>query len=94
IAVIEALLAGLPCILSEGVGTAAAVAKAGGALLVGTDASGIAFAITSLLTQDERRREMGDKGRAFAQVEYSTGKMVERLVELYQRVARGSGEGT
>lgn len=92
IAAVEAMLAGLPCILGKGVGIARQVQDAGAGLIVTPDPKEIATAITTLLRDESRRRDMAVKGRLFAEREYSASRMAERLIALYKEVSRPAGE--
>ena len=87
IAVAEALLGGLPCVLSEGIGIAPEAKAAGAALVVRPHPDDIARAITTLLKDDARRRDMAVNAKRFAEREYSTAVMAERLIALYREVA-------
>ena len=83
IAVVEAMLAGLPCILGHGVGIAAQAREAGACLVVAPEPDAIAAALAQSLDDDTGRRRMGERGRALAQREYSTATMAARLMDLY-----------
>lgn len=88
IAAAEALLAGLPCILGRGVAIAAEIERAGAGIAVEPNGGAVAAALSELLGDEERRRQMGVRARAFAQQEYSTQRMAQRLIALYQDVLR------
>jgi glycosyltransferase involved in cell wall biosynthesis len=90
IAAIEAMLAGLPCVLSRGVAVAADMEDAGAGLSVDPDSGAVAKAIGELLADEGRRRDLGRRGRAFAQRTYSVDAMTSRLTALYQRLATGA----
>jgi glycosyltransferase involved in cell wall biosynthesis len=86
IAAVEALLAGLPCVLGQGVAIASEIASAGAGLAVTPDPRAIAEALERILGDDNTRHEMGRRGLAFAGREYSTRVMAERLIMLYEEV--------
>lgn len=86
IAAVEALLAGVPCILSRGVAIAGDIERAHAGLVVEPDAKAIATALGDLLADNIGRRELGERGRRFAQREYSTRAMCDRLLDLYRDV--------
>jgi len=88
IAAVEAMLAGLPCVLGEGVAIAAQTASAGAGLAVAPDPHAIADAIERVLGNDDMRHEMGRQALAFAEREYSTRAMAGRLVALYEGACR------
>ena len=86
IAAVEALLAGLPVILGQGVAIAHEVFEAGAGLVVPPLPNDIARALERLLTDEPWRREMGRRARAFAEREYSTETMASRLIDLYEEI--------
>jgi glycosyltransferase involved in cell wall biosynthesis len=90
IAVVEALLAGLPCVVGQGVAIATEIAGAGAGLAVTPDPRAIAEALEWILGNDDMRRQMGQRGLSFAEREYSTGAMAQRLIKLYEEVRRES----
>jgi glycosyltransferase involved in cell wall biosynthesis len=91
IAAVEALLAGLPCVLGQGVAIAEDVEKAGAGVVTAPEPKAIARAVERLLGDDALRHDMGAKGRAFAQSQHSTRAMAEQLIALYEdmRFRRG-----
>jgi glycosyltransferase involved in cell wall biosynthesis len=88
LAAAEALLTGLPCVLSRGVAIAAQVESSGAGLVVEPEPEAIARAVERLLSDENLRRKMGESGRQLAQREYSAATMAARLVALYQSVAK------
>jgi glycosyltransferase involved in cell wall biosynthesis len=86
IAAVEAMLAGLPCILGQGVAIATEIALAGAGLAVTPDPQAIAGALEKILGNDDARHQMGQRAFGFAEREYSTGAMAERLIALYDEV--------
>jgi glycosyltransferase involved in cell wall biosynthesis len=86
IAAAEAMLAGLPCILGQGVAIAPEVEQAGGGLAITPDPVTIASALEHLLTNEVVRRDMGARAAQFANSEYSTQAMTRRLIALYELV--------
>ena len=86
IAAVEALAAGVPSVLSEGVAIAGDARDAGAALVSTTDPSSIAEAIATLLDDAEARHRMSDRARAFAERTYSVSAMGRSLIDLYNHV--------
>ena len=82
----EALLAELPCVLGQGVAIASDVQEAGAGLVVAPEPRAIAEALEQILIEDTLRREMGVRGKAFAEREYSMPVMARRLVALYEEI--------
>jgi glycosyltransferase involved in cell wall biosynthesis len=87
IAVVEAMLAGLPCVVGEGVGIAEDIERAGAGVVVLPEPGAIAAALLYVLDKEDRRRHMGQQARRLAEQEYSTAVMSERLIALYQEVS-------
>jgi glycosyltransferase involved in cell wall biosynthesis len=83
IAAAEALFAGLPCVLGEGVAIAEEVVQAGAGLAVPPLPQPIASAIERILADPGLRADMSRKGRALAQQRYSATAMGRQLKQLY-----------
>ena len=88
ISVVEALAAGLPCVVGRGVAVSGQISNAGAGIVVDTDATSIAGGIAHYLASAERRAKAAEAGRALAQQEFSVGIMGERLAALYQSIRR------
>lgn len=86
IAAVEALAAGVPSVLAEGVAIASGARNAGAALVSTADPESIAAAISKLLSDSELRRRMSGLARAFAERAYSVPAMGRSLVHLYNDV--------
>jgi glycosyltransferase involved in cell wall biosynthesis len=86
IAAAEAMRAGLPCVLGEGVGIAREAEAAGAALVVSPEPAAIAAAIERLLGDEVLRRDMAARAKAFAAREYAPSAMAERLIALYRTI--------
>jgi glycosyltransferase involved in cell wall biosynthesis len=86
IAAIEALLAGTPCVLGLGVAIAREIEEAGACIAVPAEPANIARALETVLGDDGLRSSMGARGRDFARREYSTQRMAQRLLDLYEKV--------
>lgn len=91
IAAIEALHAGLPCVLSSGVAVAKEIQDAGAGIVVSTEPDDIARALEQFLVDESRRTEAGRRGRLMAESSYSIDAMARRLCLLYQRVTSADG---
>jgi len=87
IAVVEAMLAGIPCVVSHGVGIAEESLAAGGSIVVAPEPEAIAGAIIDLLWDSDRRRKMGQEARVWSEREFSTETMAARLLDLYAALA-------
>lgn len=92
IAAVEAMLAGLPCVLAEGVGVAGEAGAAGACRVAALEPCALAEAIAQLLDDDAERERLGQLAGAFARQEYSTEAMARRLIALYASLARSTQE--
>jgi glycosyltransferase involved in cell wall biosynthesis len=86
IAAVEAMLAGVPCVLSRGVAIANAAVAAGAAIVVEPKADDIAAALAKALSDPSRLRDMSIRAREFAAQEYSPEIMARRLIALYESI--------
>ncbi|HSS20806.1 MAG TPA: glycosyltransferase [Pyrinomonadaceae bacterium] len=57
-----------------------------GVLAVSNDAEGFCQGLKFLLEQEERRREMGERGRAFVEQNYSKERLVADMLALYEQL--------
>jgi len=83
IAAAEALMAGVPCVLAQGVAIAQDVTAAGAGLAVTPDPASIAVALLQLMADSNIRAQMSVQAKALAQEKYSAPAMGTRLLELY-----------
>ena len=84
IVLIEAMAAGLPAIATDYPGVRAVIDEGDTGLLVPRgDAAAVAGAVGQLVAAPERRREMGERGRAKAIAEWSWPRLVERMDDAY-----------
>lgn len=88
VAAAEALMAGVPCVLGEGVAIAREVAEAGAGFVVSADPGAIAQALKYLAGDARLRDEMASRAAALARSRYTVKVMGKSLVELYQSVLR------
>ena len=88
IALLEAMLAGLPVVASEVSSIPEVVIDGATGLLVRPDdAVALATAIESLLANPTRARELGEAGRARVLDSFSVGRMAERTIAVYESVS-------
>jgi glycosyltransferase involved in cell wall biosynthesis len=85
VAALEALAEGVP-VVSTDVAGAAELVDAGAAVVVPRSADALAGAILDLLGNPGRREEIGSTGRRLHAERFATGRMVERYLELYERL--------
>jgi len=93
IAVAEALLAGLPVILTEGVQLSPDVQQAQAGLVIKSDLESLQSAIEKLLRSPELRQILGGNARNLAESKYYWPTITENLVKGYQEVLCGKFKG-
>jgi glycosyltransferase involved in cell wall biosynthesis len=87
VAVLEAMAMAKPVVAADAGGLPEAVAHGESGLVVRAgDAPALADALVSLLTDEQRRKEMGRRGRERALAHFDKPKLVDRIVALYQEV--------
>lgn len=89
IAAAEALQAGLPVILGNGVALATLVAKGGAGVGVAPEPTAIANALRGYLQDAQLRAQAGANAKILAEREFSVGTMGERLGKLYETILSG-----
>lgn len=87
VAAVEAMDAGLPVVVSRGVGIWREIQRAGAGVVVERTPGAVASALAELLMDPQRRERMGSKGRALVRERFSPEVVGERLVALYRRAA-------
>lgn len=87
---LQAMAAGLPSVSTKVGGIPEMIRHEKDGLLVNRDDAGaLADALRLLLTDEARRKTMGAAARQRAELEFSLGRMVDRYLDLYERVAGG-----
>lgn len=89
IAAVEALAAGLPCVLAKGVAIAGDVEAAGAGRAVVPGADAIQAALLQILEHPEDRVRMANNACDLVERAYSADAMARRLLCLYQTLRRG-----
>jgi glycosyltransferase involved in cell wall biosynthesis len=89
IAAVEALGAGLPCVLAKGVAVAADVVQAKAGLAVTPDAFGIAAGLRRIMADKEGLVSMSANATQLAKARFSVGAMGFRLKQLYTNILTG-----
>jgi glycosyltransferase involved in cell wall biosynthesis len=87
IAVIEALAAAVPTLISPAVNLAGEIERAGAGVVSETRPEAFAGALAYLLEDEERRAGYARRGREFA-CGYDWKAVAPRIVEMYEEVAR------
>jgi glycosyltransferase involved in cell wall biosynthesis len=87
IAVIEALAAGLPVLVSPAVNLAGEIERACAGMVSETEPQKFGNALSYLLEGEARRSRLGGNARKFARA-YDWDALAPRIVDLYEQVAR------
>jgi glycosyltransferase involved in cell wall biosynthesis len=93
IAVIEAMAAGRPVVISPAVNLADEVAAAGAGIVVGLEPEVFAHGLLEVLTDESQRAQLAAAGRAFA-AGYDWSVLGPRLVEMYREAIGRGPAGT
>lgn len=86
IAAVEALSAGIPTVITTGVGIAEELRSAGAAVVVRPEATELAEAVLTILGDDDFSSRLSRAARAFANRRYSIASMGRALVDMYRIV--------
>lgn len=88
IAVVEAMLCGLPVVISNNVNIWREVKSAGAGIVTACRADEVASAIARLLADPGLRHKMGAAGRALVEERYQWEEVAKELEDAYLRVIR------
>lgn len=88
ISVIEAMAAGLPAVVGEGVGIASEIKKAGAGIVTKTNPAHICSAINSLLGNHEMRQTMSRNAARLAAEKFSWDSVIKTLISKYEEALR------
>jgi glycosyltransferase involved in cell wall biosynthesis len=86
IATIEAMDAGLPVIISDQVGIAHEVGRAGAGIVVPCNQERLADAIMQLVTDSSEQQRLAANGRKLVQEHFSLDATTRALVDVYQKI--------
>ncbi|ANV87367.1 glycosyltransferase [Picosynechococcus sp. PCC 7117] len=86
IAVLEALAAGLPCVVTPGVALSEVIKQQDLGMVPEMNEAAIANAIRTCLLQPEVTKEKGDRARQFIVENYTWDKIAANLVEIYDAI--------
>lgn len=92
IVLLEAMLAGLPVVATHVSAVPEVVADSLTGLLVDPgDVAALSTALSQLLDDPDRARELGRRGGERARTEFSVARMVDGTIEVYDSVSRAGG---
>lgn len=86
IAVAEALVAGLPVVITPEIQISSAIQAAAAGLVVPGNPSDWVSALSKLLASSELRQKLGQNGRQLAQDQYSWSQISLKLAQTYQEI--------
>ena len=86
LAVLEALRAGLPAVVSENVGVHREISQWGAGISTGLAPDEIASALKRLLESESLRQEMGLRGQQLVNARFAWPQVVETLSDVYKRL--------
>lgn len=86
IAVIEAMAAGTPVVVSDQVGIHREIAQANAGLVTSTNVESVSNALVKVLANPATSRLMGMSGRAVAMRDYSPGVIARKLLGVYNDI--------
>lgn len=87
-AVLDAMAIGVPVIITEKVGLAESVNKAGAGIVIKKDKDELANSILKILQNRDLSKKMGEAGRKLAQVEFGSEKIAEKWISAYNDLVR------
>lgn len=89
IALVEAMAAGLPCVMSDQVGIAVDATEYDAGLVVPCEIASLASAIERLIDDPELRSRLGGNARRLVEERFSLKATTDLLVNLYEKVLSG-----
>jgi len=91
VSLIEAALAGVPVVATRVGSVAEVVQHEATGILADTSHESLARAVTRLLADEELRRDMGARARAWATARFGPDRLVSDIEQLYESVALARG---
>lgn len=88
IAVVEALLAGLPCVLGKGVALSDVISKSGAGVTIEPNTNELVRALEKLHCDQQLRLGMASKAQRTAQQYFSSESMAQSMIGLYKEVCQ------
>jgi UDP-glucose:(heptosyl)LPS alpha-1,3-glucosyltransferase len=85
VTVVEAMAAGIPVIVSEVAGAAEVIRSAAAGLVIDGSGHEVANALRTVLSDPDRARAMGDRGRTAAAY-FDVAQIAEEVANIYERI--------
>ena len=85
-AVVEAMAAGLPVVITKGVGISPSIEKVGAGIVIEKDEKQLTEAILKVLENSQIAAEMGKQGRKLVETEFSSKKVAEKFIKEYNKI--------
>ncbi len=85
-AVVEAMHAGLPVVVTDGVAIAPSILKAGAGIVVKKDVGEVSQALLRVLKDPAGARAMGERGRCLVDEEFLMPAIAEKFKDEYQKL--------
>ncbi|NEO79663.1 glycosyltransferase [Moorena sp. SIO4G3] len=89
IAIVEAMAAGLPVIITPGVQIAPEIAQAKAGLVVEGEVDALSNAIAQLLASPDLRNQLGENGKQLVSSRYSWSAIAQNLASVYATIIEG-----
>jgi glycosyltransferase involved in cell wall biosynthesis len=89
-AAVEAMLTGVPVIVTDRVSICREVARDGGGMVVPLDANGMATAIIQLLSAPDKLKEMGQVAAISARRRYGINAVAQKMATAYEDILTGN----
>jgi glycosyltransferase involved in cell wall biosynthesis len=86
IAVVEAMAAGCPVVVTDQVAIHGDISQAGAGYVTPCDADAIAEALIRVLAEPSARAAMGNKGKCLTETHYSPAAVTSRLLAAYREI--------
>lgn len=93
IAVAEALLAGLPVIITDGIQLSSDVQAAQAGLVIPSEIDPLRSALEKLLSSPDLRQTLGRNAQNLAKTKYHWPSITKNLIHAYQDILRGEFDG-
>lgn len=91
--VLEAMIRGLPVVVSEAAGVAEVVREAGSGIVVAPDSIALGNAIQALASDSDRAAQMGRAGAAAASEKFGWRAVAARMVDAYGAICAARPQG-